>query len=72
MNIKSSYNWDIHLRTAFKQYSPIIGDFIKAAIETILTNQKNRPDRLRKCSDVTQAQQTCRLYTDEYAEVFRS
>ena len=57
--IKSSYNYDIHLRkTAFKQYSPIIDDFIKVAIETILTNQKNRPDRLRKCSDVMLAQHT--------------
>ena len=50
MDIKRSYNKE------GRHYSPIINDLIKATLETILTNQKNRPDRLRKCSDVTQAQ----------------
>ena len=40
----------------YTNHSIIIDDFIKAAIETILTNQKNRSDRLWKCSDVTQTQ----------------
>ena len=31
-------------------------DFIEAAIDTILTNQKNLPHRSRNCSDVGWAQ----------------
>ena len=48
---------DIRLRkAASKQYSLIIDNFIKASVETNLSNQKNRPDHLWKCSDVTETQ----------------